>query len=631
MTKQFMKTAKAWKAKEAKWSELQQAAQALKPPKRIGTLDESSGSVEAGSYDEIYASLALGHLTIDDVRELYASLEVAKHYGPGPHDNGTEQSVHGGARAVRRSPGTAVRRSPVRPREVAIRELTLTEEDYEEARSLGEGVHKLSSGRTVVVTDEGQIAAINLKAPRLDGVMPKTIDGVEQDLYISTRLYGTAHGLTMATGNTYMQNEVIAMWMNEHGTGALTPVPTLSYVEGDVAGTFFYYDQDGGLASMFVEEARIAELQSDFLNHSLPGTYMLWEGIDDMADYEAKLDSYKQYLSQTARGNAEYAVHTLLRNADGAQLHLPSDYAAAIVHSIAGDDIHALYEVAKSTSDDTLWEASESWVRDNQVALGVYMDSSEGEWLNNPDFGPTGVFNDDYEMPALKGQFSPEQAKLIEAKITEAVGPLGLEPRAVVSGAEVSFSVIDTATGALAGSFAFKLTEGGDNLYLGYASLNTDWQGQGVATALYTSLVPMVADLGIPKLTMNANITNGAYSWPRLGFIPSSEYDFRKIKDHVDIEAGSGQWDEFFDDNPVFKRAVDRFLSSDDPKSLWKFVDTKTIGPSGQYKAAAEIMYGASFDASLDLTDREQAKRLYDALSMKFERDSSGRYVPTGD
>ena len=106
--------------------------------------------------------------------------------------------------------------------------------------------------------------------------------------------------------------------------------------------------------------------------------------------------------------------------------------------------------------------------------------------------------------------------------------------------------------------------------------LEKDAQGKGIAKKLMREAMDLYVDLDLQGITLEANITTGAYAWARYGFVPEQEdWDLVRmlVKERFD---GYQIGDEAIPtDDAVRLQAI---LDNEDPKAIWQLADFETDG-----------------------------------------------------
>jgi hypothetical protein len=144
----------------------------------------------------------------------------------------------------------------------------------------------------------------------------------------------------------------------------------------------------------------------------------------------------------------------------------------------------------------------------------------------------------------------------------------------------------------------------------------TPTTGTGAAKNVLRCSMGVYKTLGVDLLDVNANIDVGSYTWANFGFVPENWPNTkREILSRLDI-LKSGRYSYSTDSagnvacRPLSAKdhqKVVNLLSSDDPKTLWAFVDLEV----GGRKIGKEIMIGRDhqWNGVMDLTSRDTMAR----------------------
>jgi hypothetical protein len=134
------------------------------------------------------------------------------------------------------------------------------------------------------------------------------------------------------------------------------------------------------------------------------------------------------------------------------------------------------------------------------------------------------------------------------------------------------------------------------------------FQDAGLAKRVMAQHLDWYLSHEIDTVKMNANVDNGAYTWPRFGFVPTAEgwNDLKPIlSNRLDALLQSGRISE----DAATEMA--RFITSEDPKDIWAVADFKAPVRGGEYPLGKTLLVGRGigYDASLDLTDPSALER----------------------
>ena len=106
--------------------------------------------------------------------------------------------------------------------------------------------------------------------------------------------------------------------------------------------------------------------------------------------------------------------------------------------------------------------------------------------------------------------------------------------------------------------------------------IDSEFRGQGIAKKLMREAVDLYVDMDIKGITLQANITHGAYAWARYGFVPTpDEWDYVKgLVRHKFEEYQIGDKAISADD----AARLQAILGSDDSKAIWQLADFEAGG-----------------------------------------------------
>jgi len=358
---------------------------------------------------------------------------------------------------------------------------------------------------------------------------------------------------------------------------------------------------------------------------------------DDWASWSNARDAAGDEINEAIAGEIQHRIGSTLGEA-GVAIYSDSDASAAgediahwMTHHESIDHNFDTLQRDYSGASSYLSNRVDNWISENASDLGVEMGDSgweaRAQQSELPNFDSPGTGD---------GVFSQSVQDSMEAGIHTSMRGLGYEVSLDTSPLKIEMVVRDPAagggydgTGTRIGNFSFELKDEGNELYLGYAQLNEDYQGKGVAGSLYLNLLPVIPETSVKLMSMNANITNGSYTWPDMGFLPTNGLDAIQSGITRNVNMGSGVWESVFAKDPKFKAAYETFMGASEPEALWEFIDASKGSRSERgWSYASEIMYGISFDASLDFGREDQASRLYAGLGMKYVKGPNGRYIP---
>ena len=130
-------------------------------------------------------------------------------------------------------------------------------------------------------------------------------------------------------------------------------------------------------------------------------------------------------------------------------------------------------------------------------------------------------------------------------------------------------------------------------------------QGKGIAKKLMKEAMDLYVDMGIKKVSLEANIEGGAYAWARFGFVPT-DAQWNDLRSRLGEKLQILYKESTIVTDDVVKR-LSTLLSSPDPKALWKVADFMV----GDKKIGKRLLLGDTWGGSLDLNDEEAMDRFY--------------------
>ena len=129
--------------------------------------------------------------------------------------------------------------------------------------------------------------------------------------------------------------------------------------------------------------------------------------------------------------------------------------------------------------------------------------------------------------------------------------------------------------------------------------LEPEAQGTGLGTAYLKNSVEVYKAAGLSKITTEAALQNGGYTWARLGFVPD-EVSWGYVKDNIE--------EQLPDLSPGDRAQIEPLLGSRDPHTIWKIADH----PQGKM-----LLSGSAWKGSFDLYDPESNERLNASIAKR--------------
>lgn len=135
---------------------------------------------------------------------------------------------------------------------------------------------------------------------------------------------------------------------------------------------------------------------------------------------------------------------------------------------------------------------------------------------------------------------------------------------------------------------------------LAHLEFSEDFQQQGIGKTVLDNSMRMYKQMGVDNVTLYADISTGAYAWAKYGFTPTqSSWDA--------LRAGTRDLAEFKSLPHPARTAVDKILSSNDPRGVWALSDIKL--PYNDTTVGKALLLGRPWDGVLDLHNTEQMAR----------------------
>lgn len=138
-----------------------------------------------------------------------------------------------------------------------------------------------------------------------------------------------------------------------------------------------------------------------------------------------------------------------------------------------------------------------------------------------------------------------------------------------------------------------------------YFKLDSGQQGGSFAKQFLRDSMDAYQDMGVSRITLDANIDVGGYAWARYGFVPTEE-SWKELAQtsKAFMHFGGSALD------PDARATVMSILNSQDPRSIWMLSDL-TIPYDDRYAntLGKKMLLGSNWSGYLDLSDAEQMAR----------------------
>lgn len=135
-----------------------------------------------------------------------------------------------------------------------------------------------------------------------------------------------------------------------------------------------------------------------------------------------------------------------------------------------------------------------------------------------------------------------------------------------------------------------------------YLKLDPEVQGSGIGKELLGSQIDTYKKMGLNAVSLYANIDVGGYAWAKYGFVPS-KFDWQSLTNRM------GRYVDAAGIDPEVKSGIKSILESDDPKSIWKIADIKTLDPATGKPLGKSLLMNRGWSGQLDLNDAESMDR----------------------
>ena len=143
-------------------------------------------------------------------------------------------------------------------------------------------------------------------------------------------------------------------------------------------------------------------------------------------------------------------------------------------------------------------------------------------------------------------------------------------------------------------------SKGGLVVYHDLFELKKTQTGLGYGKKFLKNSIDAYQDMGVDKVETLANIDVGGYAWAKYGYLPTEE-GLKSIKKHINHKV---IWP---DEEGPGSKFLEKFLESNDPKSLWALADCKADfngKPLGK-----SVLLGSSWEGELNLKDKASMDR----------------------
>lgn len=126
-----------------------------------------------------------------------------------------------------------------------------------------------------------------------------------------------------------------------------------------------------------------------------------------------------------------------------------------------------------------------------------------------------------------------------------------------------------------------------------YLVIVPESQSNGYGAQLLANALSVYAQMGIAEITLTAGLSAGSSVWPRLGFSPESEAEWRRLRERIILNASklsASVHDAYFSKyGRCLSAAIDAIVSDDDPRAIYDLVD---LDPGNQTSKLANLKHG---------------------------------------
>lgn len=126
-----------------------------------------------------------------------------------------------------------------------------------------------------------------------------------------------------------------------------------------------------------------------------------------------------------------------------------------------------------------------------------------------------------------------------------------------------------------------------------YLALVPDSQKGGYGARLLANALSVYPRMGISEITLTAGLTAGSSVWPRLGFLPESEDEWKRLRKRIVSNASklSNSVHQAYSvaHGRSLSDAIDAIVLDDDPLAIFDLVD---LDPGGKASTLANLEHG---------------------------------------
>lgn len=151
--------------------------------------------------------------------------------------------------------------------------------------------------------------------------------------------------------------------------------------------------------------------------------------------------------------------------------------------------------------------------------------------------------------------------------------------------------------------------------------VNERFRGRGLGGRLLVNAVSAYRAAGFSTIECGAGNENGAYTWARLGFLPSRA-GWEGLRDDLRHKVSALQ-DRL---NGPTRAALSRVMGNDDPRALWLLSDLDQ--PVDGVPLGRRLLTGAAWPARFGLSDTAQVNRLVESVKARAPGASRPAQAP---
>jgi hypothetical protein len=149
------------------------------------------------------------------------------------------------------------------------------------------------------------------------------------------------------------------------------------------------------------------------------------------------------------------------------------------------------------------------------------------------------------------------------------------------------------------------------------AILTEPFQGRGFVSRMMANTIPLYRELDIKIIKLIAGLTDGSKVWPKFGFRPASEAQWRKVKKKIrhNLKRLDSSFKQYFEDETGerIESHVESILRPQNPQAIWRTSDLDEMWPSvpnWERGLGSFLLQSMRWRGILDLEDSKTEERL---------------------